>query len=650
VRSDLLALTAEAVAALTNMGLVKRAQKELAAGQGPQLAEDEAGIVTGTFPDGVVARLLPGKPLKEGPCTCGALGGCRHRVAVALAYPTWAQAAAPAAPADPWWPAGVDDEALSRSVRRKQVELAGSARDRGCDVEVGPGEPPVARLPTATVQFLVPGDLAYARCDCAAGGGCEHVALAVWAFREARGRGPGTVHLGGATVEATDPVAEAHALTRQVLLEGASNLTPAFQARLAAVRRRLETARMVWLTGVLDDVEEMLAAYQERSTRHSSQRLAQLLAEMAARSRAAHGAGAMPARAVLGVGEPPDTPLGHVRLVSLGCRLEADERRREAEVFLADPEAGVVLVMRKRWTFADDEAPQDGPTLGGRSVMASVRLRELAHGQLVSTSVHRLANRALRVSTARRGTASVTPQDDSWSGLPVGVMVHDLDAWAASRRDRAPSLLRPRVLAADVHVVALGAVRDVAYAAGRQTLYARLEDASGRPLLLARAHRAVAPHALEALQAALGAGPRFVSGFLRATARGFEMDPLAVCGASLVVPDLAPAGRLDLPLVEAPAADSPLAAAVHEAWSRVEEMSHRGLGRTGTTWLEAARGAARQLQATGLVQTAAAMEALCDRLQDVGRGAPAEAAVVAWETAAVRLQLSADALSEPMEA
>ena len=41
----------------------------------------------------------------------------------------------------------------------------------GLAVELAWGTEPTARLPNATVRFLVPHDLAYARCDCAEGGG-----------------------------------------------------------------------------------------------------------------------------------------------------------------------------------------------------------------------------------------------------------------------------------------------------------------------------------------------------------------------------------------------------------------------------------------------------------------------------------------------
>jgi hypothetical protein len=70
-RADLLALTPEAVATFANVGLVKRAQREIAEGAGPALHEESDGTIVGTFADGVVARLPLGTSLKAAPCTCG---------------------------------------------------------------------------------------------------------------------------------------------------------------------------------------------------------------------------------------------------------------------------------------------------------------------------------------------------------------------------------------------------------------------------------------------------------------------------------------------------------------------------------------------------------------------------------------------------
>ncbi|MBL1082398.1 hypothetical protein JK359_10450 [Streptomyces actinomycinicus] len=93
-RADLLALTPDTLASLANRGLVKRAQKDLAAGCGPMVTTGDEGTVRGTFPDGTETALPPGRGLDAAECTCAAAGPCRHRITLVLAY----QSVAPTRP------------------------------------------------------------------------------------------------------------------------------------------------------------------------------------------------------------------------------------------------------------------------------------------------------------------------------------------------------------------------------------------------------------------------------------------------------------------------------------------------------------------------------------------------------------------------
>src|SRR5262245_30567199 len=140
-RADLVALTPESIAALANMGLVKRAAREIAAGEGPKLGEAKDGTVTGTFKDGVVAKLIPGKTLKDTPCTCGAVTTCRHRVAVALAYRDWYEEQVTrsrriAAVDLKWTPAELADADMEKVVGKKVMERARAVMKSGIVVTV----------------------------------------------------------------------------------------------------------------------------------------------------------------------------------------------------------------------------------------------------------------------------------------------------------------------------------------------------------------------------------------------------------------------------------------------------------------------------------------------------------------------------------
>ncbi|MFJ6956224.1 hypothetical protein ACISRB_32950, partial [Micromonospora aurantiaca] len=86
IRDDLIALTPDVLAALSNRGLVKRATKEVDAGERPALAEDADGAVRAAYPDGVTVTLPVGGGLAAGICSCPAPGVCRHLLAVVLTY------------------------------------------------------------------------------------------------------------------------------------------------------------------------------------------------------------------------------------------------------------------------------------------------------------------------------------------------------------------------------------------------------------------------------------------------------------------------------------------------------------------------------------------------------------------------------------
>ncbi|MFD6716363.1 hypothetical protein AMK25_12095 [Micromonospora sp. TSRI0369] len=247
-REDLIALTPDVLAALSNRGLVKRATKEVDAGERPVLTEDTDGAVRAAYPDGVTVTLPPGGGLAAARCSCPAPGVCRHLLTVVLTYqrthaaapdrdtapgngaapdqkaapdreaaldgkavpgrragpggqgapglgPSHDRGAAPgredaAAGSEPsrWSPGDVTDEELSAAIGAPALAAARRRLRRGYSAVVhrpDAADPvPRVELPTGTVRFLVPGQIGYARGDAADDGG-ESIALAVWACRAA---------------------------------------------------------------------------------------------------------------------------------------------------------------------------------------------------------------------------------------------------------------------------------------------------------------------------------------------------------------------------------------------------------------------------------------------------------------------------------
>ena len=214
----------------------------------------------------------------------------------------------------------------------------------------GAESPPIARLPMCTVRFFSRHNLQLARCDCVAGGRCAHVALAVWAFRQARPepggdervltlRGPVPFGAGakagagadgapavdeslGAVKGQTESVSKANAqktgdeaeysvkdaqgdgfglrsdsglrartaidaLLTQLWLDGAGQPQLALAGRFTALRVELQALNWQWVLDALDELEAQIHALAARSTRFDPLRLLDLSAELWARCRAA---------------------------------------------------------------------------------------------------------------------------------------------------------------------------------------------------------------------------------------------------------------------------------------------------------------------------------------------------------------------------
>ncbi len=571
-RADLLALGPEALAALANLGLVKRAQRELAAGVVPTIAIEDDGTVVGTFADGVCARLPPGARLEACPCTCKASGVCRHRIAVVLAYRETANATDVARAAEP---TSTDDDAVLRQhLGAKIFAAAVGMRGRGVVVTV---EGDAVHLPTCSVRFLVGDAPEYARCDCATSGPCEHLALAIWARRTAAG----TFELGGDPDRraALDPAdsRELEALVAAILDDGVLAPPERLAERFAILRSRHGTA--TWIVATLDDVQRQLEAYAARTARYDEAELVRLLTELAARARAArHPDAALPPRYVLGVGEAQQTALEQLRLVSMGARVFADGDARWAHVYLADPDAGSVLVLETQWTKDGDDTPE---AIARRSVAPGIGLGALAHGQVVTRAAKRRANLGL-VLGSRRGTTALLPGTGDRSALPPSLYVRDFEVLRRRLVARPPQALRPRVLAEGLVALAIARVDAVAYLPATQTLHATVRDVDGVEAHVQLAHRAIAPHALDALAAGLRGGARTIVGRVQVAHGGLLLSPVAVEGEATGFCVLDLAGPTAAPPVDRAVA-SRRADAIEDALEMVAgvlaRLVHHGLRR-----------------------------------------------------------------------
>ncbi|WP_418119365.1 SWIM zinc finger family protein [Variovorax sp. 350MFTsu5.1] len=600
-RADLLELTPEALTALANAGFVKRAQKDVAAGLLPKLETGADGTVQAQFDDGVRTSLPPGRTLRDAQCSCPASGMCRHRVMLVLAYQALAKAApatgdasiasvetSPPEPDAAWSPAQFDDAALAASfapsVLDQAVKLAAARPVVGVQAWRSASAPPVARLPMCSVRFFSRSSLVHARCDCKQGGGCAHVVIALWAFRQAGALEPGSaevmVEVQPAASSEEDSVASPatsvmqgktavalrsgiDALLLSLWLDGSSQPAMALAARFEAVREQARTLGWSWVDDALDELWQLLQAQQARSSRFEPLRLLRVTTELWARLRAAAHAGrppdgssarpALPASQILGIGVKGEVALDHLRLVSLGAELWSDETAEGASILFADPDTQNVTVLERQWSrTADAAAGGAAPSLMNRRV-AGFPLRQLASGQVITKTATRRANGLVDITAGARQTGVLPLSPKSWDDLVAPLRQHSVAALVAHLREAQPDFVKPRQAASGASAGASGQLHVVAFErmevaschwdAAAQVLHARLgqapetedeEDAADDNaswLHLALPHRSVTPGAVDALARTLAGehgALRAVAGTVHLQGGQAVMQPLTV--------------------------------------------------------------------------------------------------------------------------
>lgn len=658
-RPDLLALAPDALAALSNRGLVKRAQRMLASGHGPVVQQAEDGTVSGHFERrDVVCRLPPGRPLAAADCDCGAVSVCYHTVATVMAFkarpPVGDAAGGSSVPAQDavvaWSPGDFDDKEVATMVARLGMARARRLMAGGLVVTVsvdrsqGAAEP-IARLPACTLRFLVPNDLSYARCDCEIAVGCEHLPIAIWAFREAGESAltePVTVELAATGELDLAPTVAGRDVARNLLWNGIVGTADAFGIGYARAHAALLAANQVWPRTHLQELAEQFNAYRDRSARYRAAEAGKQVAGLEARWRVANNdTGAIPGAVVLGTTEAGDAKMDQVRLVSLGARNRALRGTNSTtDVYLVDLDTGNVSVLRGTYT---------GPVRGGGP--STFDLKGLATGQLVTQAARRQPNRQLIMVEQGGAKTSVTPKSADWSGVRAPVLVTDVSNYAERWATRSPTILRPRVLAENVVIVPVEEVCDVRWAPGEQALAATVVLPNGGGTIeIVRRFVSVAPGAIPHLARLLsGDDVTYLSGDMRRTSTGFVMDPLAVMTPTgIEVPDLAAIEPFQAALGEIGLEASALGTVLDEALAALDDGLHRGLLGASSGWISRLAMTGHALENHGLAHLASGLAACAESVERVrtgGRSADPDAPV-RWMDAYIPLLLAREQVDQ----
>ena len=547
-RPDLLALSADDLAVLTNRGTVKRAQRELESGEVVgELDEAADGGVAARWSDGVECRLPAGKVLGEGRCTCAATTLCRHLVRTVLAYQrrtadqslAGEAAGAPMGPPEPWDPGQIGDDVLAAAFRPAAITKARGEFQQGLLVELVRGAKPSARfhVPPHTVRFLVPGDIRYTYCDCAEPAPCRHVPLAVWAFRM------------------LEPTAQAGLLsTQQVVLavptallddleetllewieQGTSAAPHAWVDRLARLESRFRSDDLVWPAEALDELARQFERYLAHDALFEPNRVAELIAELVIRSDAIRNdTRAIPQLVIRGTRADRPVEIGAARYVGLGCGARVRRRSVELMAYLQDVDTGTVVAVSRE--FADPpagapgaEPPRDFTRLAQTTVVKGASLAAVGAGQLLIQGAKRTPGHRLVIG---RGRAVVNPQAFAWEQLRAPVLAEDFDELRARLGVLPPASLRPRRVGEDFHVVAIAGITEWGFDASAQVVRATLIDVRGNRAALEHPFHSRGRGGFEALLGRLAQGPpealRFVAGPARLGPRGLVLSPTAL--------------------------------------------------------------------------------------------------------------------------
>ncbi len=609
-REDLLRLSPEALAHACNMGLVKRAQKELASAP-PRLVGGEQNSIEAHFTDGTHTVWPQHAAIKDTRCSCAAAGVCRHRIILALAYLNQSSLV-PATLANP----ALAPDALAAWFAPAILKIADDLARAGLRITLhaqDANEPcPTARLPAATVRFWGGDQLAAAKCDCIRSTLCEHVYLGAKAFYLAQQEHPfaTAIQLGGTEAAHAIDTLAFDALISHLWQHGVEAGALRHAGHLSAAKIQALAAKATWLISVLAELEWWIEAYEARSAKFDVAHGIQLVTELSLRLQIGQRAGF--AKSALGIGVVQEVVLDQVRLLCLGSRLTQRDQVLEAQLVLADVDTGTQFVLQHHWSRNSSMSLSD--ELLAQRLAPGLKLIGLSDAQLLAKGAKRSADGTLKLARARTEQNALLPQRGDWQKLPPTLRYSSVQALRASHVHRPRAALAPRHAQPNFCVLAVTAIQEVYYDAAQQRLAAVLVDSDGERFIVQRDHEAHAPQALDAFAAALHGqyGPiSHIAGTAQFEAGQLTIDPYAVCANRVVSFDCeASTGQLKgVALMELDtAAADPLANAVRHTQSLLADYLFRGLNNLSPASQDRIRAHVKQLQRMELHQLASCLQ------------------------------------------
>lgn len=624
----------DALAALANKGLVRRARKDLEK-SAPSLAGADADSVSLQVEEQTV-RLV--QPAGKSTCSC-ASGICRHILACLIhlreAVPAEAAAqesssATPApSPADQI--AAIDEPALVKWAGRPLMKRAAVVLSRGYEVEETPASA-VVRMPAQNIIVrCLPGGLDAMLCSCHAAGACEHKAAAVLAIAAHRSGRP--VEVPQAMLEASagaprsrDEVrASVSELVGEMVAMGLSRLSLAAEQRLKTLATSAQGVDLPRLQRMLKALADEVSMTLKRDASASAGSLLISCARVAALCEAL----ARPTPALVGEHRSVYMPVaGSIDLVGLGARRwRTRSGYHGLTVLLWEPAS-------KRWTGWTDARP-----IGTPGFDPAARFDEAGPWAGCPSPRHAAATVWRLTGIHRNGTGRITARDNT-QGIPSraakpedGPLVTDFSQLGAMAAEAFAPGLADRRDHAELVLLAPTQWGEAEYDKVRQEVTRPVFDAAGRCVPLILRHSPETDQALTTLERIDGTIVKAVLGSMRIGARGLFIEPTTLwtekkpihltLDIAVKKPAAVP-GPVETPEEEmgddaevqdeAPAIE---ASAVGRRLLRVENellaIAESGVGVIRD--LSDLRAAVRELSAIGMESSARAIALVCDELE-----------------------------------
>jgi hypothetical protein len=595
-RSDLHALTADDLVTLANRGLLRRAERDLES-ETPTMEEKDNGTIQARWSDGSICTLPPGAVFSARLCTCLATSVCRHLLGTVIAYQRQTQKAEPPSPTTPWDPGAIDDAALAQHFKKPALNQAHQWFDAGQVIELVRSCKPLAHFHTLghTVRYLVPGELAYARCNCTETPPCRHALLGVLAFRRLPPDAMyGLIESGEVPRVDGQLLAELELAIAELLEQGLSGFSTVQVGRVRRLELACRGADLIWPAEILAELLLEHERYSSRDARFSGVRAVELLSELCTRLDAiTHPTGAVPQLFVRGAHKDRPSAVNSAQLVGMGTSVQLQRRGVRLLSYFQDATTGDVLTVTREFPDPDSGvAPRPFAELARSTALKEIPFTTLGASQILVRGGKRNPNRQFLLG---RATLAVHPQTFQWQNLRAPVLIEDYEELFAHLNTLPPAALRPRHFGDNFFVFAVASVERVEYVSSEQAVRTILRDAQGHTLRLQHPYTSRSASGSEALLAHLQSQtPRFVAGSVSPSAMGPIVEPVALVfesgsNRSLVQPWIdekpglgaagSPRGGEALPPVD------PLLLFLEECLEVAAELLVIGLSRTNTQTL-----------------------------------------------------------------